>query len=193
MGEKTTPGNVLNWRLLLYAALGAFLVFIPVAIWTSERLLYLFVVIPLVSIALIGVFLQTAAMDKKPRRGFTILSMLVIYWAVSAFLVANYSAVRSAARWTLWSHDYKAEVLAQNDSANGDFRHIEWDGWGFPGAGDTTVYLVFDPTDSLSAAAKKHQPGNFNGIPCEVPLVRRLESHWYSVRFYTDQSWGQCN
>jgi len=55
------------------------------------------------------------------------------------------------------------------------------------------VFLVFDPTDSLSAAAKSHSPGKFKGIPCEVPLVRRLESHWYTVRFYTDEYWGRRN
>jgi hypothetical protein len=53
-------------------------------------------------------------------------------------------------------------------------------------------YLVFDPGDSLSAAAASHQPGKFNGIPCEVYRVRRLESHWYTVLFYTDEDW-RCN
>jgi len=85
----------------------------------------------------------------------------------------------------VWSHWYKAEVLAQRDSATGELKHIEWDGWGFAGAGDTTVYLVFDPTDALSAAAQSHQPGKFGGLPCEVPFVRRLQSRWYAVRFYT--------
>jgi hypothetical protein len=93
----------------------------------------------------------------------------------------------------IWSRDYKAEVLAQKDSARGELKHVEWDGSGFPGAGDTTVYLVFDPTDALSAAAKSHRPGKFNGIPCEVSLVHRLESHWYAVRFYTDEWWGRRN
>lgn len=52
------------------------------------------------------------------------------------------------ARWMFWSGSYKAQVLAQPDSTNNELKHIEWDGWG--GAGmDTTVYLVFDPTDSL--------------------------------------------
>jgi hypothetical protein len=38
----------------------------------------------------------------------------------------------------------KRKVLAQPASANGEFRHVEWDGWGWAGQ-DTTVYLVFDP------------------------------------------------
>jgi len=61
-----------------------------------------------------------------------------------------------------------------------------WLGW----AGqDTVVYVVFDPRDSLSQAAISHQPGKYDGIPCEVFLVRRLESHWYTVRFYTNSDW----
>lgn len=121
------------------------------------------------------------------------LSILAMFWATSAILVGNYLAVRTAARWSVWSHDYKLKVLAKPASPNGELKHTEWDGWGFAGAGDTTVYLVFDPTDSLSAAATSHQSGKFSGIPCDVFRVRRLESHWYTAQFYTDEYWGQCN
>jgi hypothetical protein len=75
----------------------------------------------------------------------------------------------------------------------GELKHVEWDGWGFPGAGNTDVYLVFDPSDSLAAAAKKHQPGKFDGIPGRVPRVSCLESRWYAVLFYTDERWGKPN
>jgi len=110
----------------------------------------------------------------------------------SAVLLWDYSSIRSAARWLIWSRGYKAKVLAQSAPANGELKHIEWDGWGWAGQ-NTTVFLVFDPTDSLSAAARNHQPGKFNGIPCEVFLVRRLENHWYTAQFYTNEYWGRCN
>jgi hypothetical protein len=58
---------------------------------------------------------------------------------------------------------------------------------------DTTVYLVFDPTDSLSAAARIHMAGKFIGIPCEVWAVRRLDRQWYAAYFYTNEGWGQCH
>ena len=61
------------------------------------------------------------------------------------------------------------------------------------GAGDTTVYLVFDSTDSLSVAAANHGPGKFNGTPCEVAQVGQLESNWYTVQFCTDEFWGRHN
>jgi len=70
---------------------------------------------------------------------------------------------------------------------------MEWEATGFAGVANNTVYLVFDPTDVLSQAARSHSPGKYRGIPCEVLLVRRLESHWYSVWFYTDEEWGQRN
>jgi hypothetical protein len=69
----------------------------------------------------------------------------------------------------------------------------EWNGWEFPGAGDTVERPVFDPNDSPSTAARRHSHGKFDGIPCEVPLVRHLESHYYLVLFYTDTDWTHCN
>jgi hypothetical protein len=71
-------------------------------------------------------------------------------------------------------------------------KHIEWDASGFAGVANNTAYLVFDPSDSLSAAVKSHQL-KFNGTHCEARDVRRLEHQWYAVLFYTGQTWGQCN
>ncbi len=136
--------------------------------------------------------------DALPWRRYlflSTLSMLLVFWATSAALAVydrkNPVVIRSTARWLIWSNDYKAKVLAQPATANSEMKHIEWDGWGWAGM-DTTVYLVFDPTDSLSAAAQSHQPGKFNGIPFAVPLVHRMESHWYTVLFYTDESWAMA-
>lgn len=117
-----------------------------------------------------------------------VVCLVALVVALAVYGVKNSSAIR----WRIGSRSYKAKVLAQPGSPNGEFRHVEWDGWGWAGQ-DTTVYLVFDPTDSLSAAAKSHQPGKFDGIPCEVTLVRLLESHWYSVQFYTNEFWGRRN
>jgi hypothetical protein len=124
---------------------------------------------------------------KKPRRCLAILSMVMIFWVLLFAFLKNHYALRNAARWSLWSHRYKAEVLTQPESGREEFRHIEWDGWGFPGAGDTTVYLAFDLADSLASAAESHKSGKLHEIPYTVPLVSRLESHWYAVLFYTDE------
>jgi len=119
--------------------------------------------------------------------------MLFAYCAISWLLFKTSNEIRYAGRWALGSKDYKSMVLAQPASASGEFQHMEWDGWGFAGSGDTTVYLVFDPGESLEKEIKLHPSGKFTGIPCKVPKIQRLEDHWYSVQFYTDDAWGYCN
>jgi hypothetical protein len=94
------------------------------------------------------------------------------------------------ARWLLNSAKYKREVLAQVGSAT-DLKHIEWDGWGWGGS-DTVIYLVFDPDDALNRAASSGAAGKYPGLPCEVYRVRRLESQWYTIHFYTDADWNHC-
>jgi hypothetical protein len=183
MSATTSDGNRVEWRLPLYALLGALILF-SIGPYIFSVVLYLLIV------AIVSVLLLNDAIGKRRRQS---LLALVVFWVVSAVLVKNYSAIRDECRWLMWSHEYMAKVLAQRDSATGELKHIEWDGWGFPGAGDTTVYLVFDPTDALSAAPRSNRPGTFDGLPCELPLVRRLESHWYAVRFYTDEWWGRRN
>jgi len=102
--------------------------------------------------------------------------------------------IRTFTRWSLWSGRYKNKVLAQPASVKGELKHIEWESWGWGGQ-DFSVFLLFDPTDSLSGPAKNLQSGKLNGIPCEVSSVRRMDSHWYIVLFdqYVDQSsWDTC-
>lgn len=184
--------NRFNWHLPLYAAVGALILFVPIIIYAIDidigEMLYIFVVAPIISIILLVV-----AIRKKRLRGLAVLSMLVVYWAISWGLFRNSRELHTATRWLLWSKHYKAQVQAQPDSADAALKHIELDGWGFPGAGNTVVYVVFDPDDSLSAAARSHSPGKIRGIPCGVYRVRHLESHYYSVLFYSDTDWGRCN
>jgi hypothetical protein len=180
-----------SWRLPLYTALATTVIFLLDALAEPDGLLYFLLTI--LVIVLLLVFIVSASVGKNRARCVSILSVLMVYSILSFALFRNEYAIRNAARWFLWSRRYKAEVLAQSAPVNGEFRHVEWDGWGFPGAGDTTVYLVFDPTDSLDAAAKRHQPGKFDGIPCRVPLVSRMQNRWYAVLFYTDERWGKPN
>jgi hypothetical protein len=146
----------------------------------------------IILILLSTILVAFAVIANTSRIRLLILSTVVPYCIVLALLISHYSAFRTAARWWFWSRSYKSEVLAQPESATGELKHVQWDGWGFPGAGNTIVYLVFDPADSLSRAAKNRRPGKFNGIPCEVPLVSRMESRWYVVLFYTEESWDLC-
>lgn len=189
MDEKKIKRDRFNWRLPFYAAAGALIIFLPLILYSFDlgEILYIVVVTPIISLTLLVI-----ALCKRGRSGLVVLSMLVVYWAVSWGLIKNSLELCSTARWIFKSTAYKAEVMTQPNAANRELKHIEWDGWGFPGAGDTVVYLVYDPSDSLSAAAKSHSSGKFSGIPCEVSRVRRLESHYYSVLFYTETNWDGC-
>jgi hypothetical protein len=180
-----------NWWLPLAALLGTPLIFLLLAISQPESLVYVFFVVPIISIFLIVCAVYSAIAGKKLRCR-SILSMLAIFWALSVPLAENYLAVRSSARWLIWSDDYKAKVTAQPTSPNRDLKHLYWDGWGWGGE-NTTVYLVFDPADSLSAAANSHQPGKLDGLPCKVDRVFRLERDWYAAQFYTGTDWDHCN
>jgi hypothetical protein len=182
--EANNIDSRFNWHLPLYAAMGAFAVFIPLAKFPSDLALfgYLFAILPIIS-----VFLLIYAIRKGRQQRSSKIAMLITYWIVSAILIANYSAVRQTTRWWLWSRDYKVKVLKQPPSPNGELSHVEWDSWGMF-AQDTSVFLVFDPTNSLT----NHRFGKFKDIPCQVPDVRRLQNHWYAVQFYTDEYWDQC-
>ena len=123
--------------------------------------------------------------------GLALFALLVLVGSVVLRPMFGYPRPINYVRWMVWSRSYKAEVLAEPKPATEGLKHIEWDRWGWGGE-DTTVYLVFDPSDSLSTASQG-RPGKFNGIPCEVPAVKRMERNWYVVEFYTDESWGRSN
>jgi hypothetical protein len=185
-----------NWRMQVYAVLGALVVFAAISLLDRDISLFLSLfIIAILSICIV-LLLIYAAFGKNRRRSCHQLLTLAIFWTISmSFFVSERShpiAIRSVARWLVWSRDYKTQVLAQPQPPNGELKHIEWDGWGMF-AQDTDVYLVYDPTDSLLVAALSREPGKFDHIPCEVQGVRRLERHWYSVIFYTSETWDYCS
>ena len=130
-----------------------------------------------------------AVVKKKGKQRTFTLTALAVYLFASLLLLTHYSLVRDHVRWLFLSGGYKAKVLVQPAPANEEFRHAEWDGWGF--LDETTAFLVFDPTNSLAGALGAKPPVKARGLPCDVFRVRRLDSHWYAVLFYTDTYWGQ--
>jgi hypothetical protein len=177
-----------NWRLPLCGVLGGAFVDLPLLIFGNSIVAFSASVVlgaVITSIVVVSFFrtvrLQTVAA----------FSMAVAFGASSWLLFLGSDGIRTAGRWLFQSGKYKAEIAAQPDPANGELKHVEWDVWGFAGA-ETEAYLVFDPDDSLRAAAERHSPGKYDGIPCKVPDVRRLEDRWYVVRFYTDTDWNHC-
>lgn len=183
----------LNWKVPLFFAAGAAVVQASLMVYSAYGdFLYTLLLAPIVCLVLF-VTLIIAAIRKRRHQCVSLVLTMISFLAVSGVLGMNRTALRDSLRWQLWSHRFKAELLAQPAPRNGELRHMEWEATGFAGVANNTVYLVHDPANSLSAAAKSHVPGNFSGLPCEVVSVRRLESEWYSVHFYTDEAWGERN
>ncbi len=147
----------------------------------------LFLLAYLVSVIPISVVLMAMAWSRRHPSAFI---ALLVYWALSALFLTYFNATRTWTRWLLLSTHYKTKVLAQRP-APGDMKHIEWDGWGWAGM-NTSVFLVFDPADSLSQAARADDPGKLSGMQCEADVVRRLERNWYSVQLSTGEDWRDC-
>jgi hypothetical protein len=187
MTERTA--SYFDWRLPFYGVLGAIIVCLPKMIFRNDIGTFLVTAITAVIVCWI---LLVLFFLKGRRQTLPALAMAVVFLCALWLLFHISDDVRTTGRWLIGSRRYKTEVLAQPKSANDELKHVEWDGWGFAGSGDTTVYLVFDPNDSLAVAAKSRSPGKFSGIPCEVPDVHRLEAHWYTVLFYTDTDWDHC-
>jgi hypothetical protein len=175
---------------LYHYFVAAIVVFTTLVIRSTDLsgLLYFLVVVPAVSIVL-GIW----AFQRRRLGRLIVLVMLLFYWLISGMIFRHFSEVRDASRWLVQAKLYKATVLALPAPPDGELRHVEWGSRGFAGANDTTVYLVFDWSDSLSVPAKNHASGKFVGISCPVYRIHRLEEHWYTVAFYTDTTWGQCD
>jgi hypothetical protein len=186
MSESHQP----SWRPFLFVTLLAFAVSFAMAVCQPDTSLLLNLLVggPLL-LALSAVLIVYAVKGKNRRLS---LLTLAAVWVIFLSFFVYQLPIRTRVRWSLWSHRYKKTLLAQRNPSDAELKHMEWDGWGFVGM-DTTVYLVFDPANSLSSAASTHQSGKFAGIPCKVPKVSRLENQWYAVTFYTNQYWDGCN
>jgi hypothetical protein len=195
MGDMSTEGRF-SWGLLLGAAVIGLLVFTAMATCQADTFLFLnvFVVAPALFVFSIASLVYAVVRRRQLR---ATMATFAVLWATAAcvFLYnrAHPFEIRENVRWLLWSHEYKEQVLAQPVSVDGNFKHIEWDVSGFAGVANNTAYLVFDPTDALSAATGNSRATKFNGVPCKVRAIHCLENHWYAVLFYTDQAWGECN
>jgi hypothetical protein len=186
MDERTF--KPVKWQLPLYGALAAMLVLLPKIVFGNGVAFFVTMLLG----AIVCLALLLVAILKIRRQTISSLLMVVVFCAVCWALFRISDDVRTVCRWALHKNAYKAEVLAQPSATDARLKHVEWDGWGGFGAGDTVVYLVFDPNNSLASAARTGSPGKFSGIPCEVVRERRLENQWYTVLFYTNEDWEHC-
>ena len=123
--------------------------------------------------------------------GMTVFDGMILLIAL-ALTIELYEPVKSCLRWGIFSRSYKQEVASLPNPSDGTLKHLEWDGWGFPGAGKTVMYLVFDPNNTLAISARLGTPEKPAGLPCEIARARKMENQWYIVLFYTDTEWHYC-
>jgi len=151
----------------------------------------------LVGVSILVVFVLVLGIALRRTRQQCIRSVVAfaVFLIVTSTLVISQYQVRPHLLWFAFSNRYKHEVLADPSPANGELKHVEWDGdgWGSGPTGDWMGYVVFDPSDSLSEATKNNVPTEYRGIPCKVLLVRRLEKHWYSVVLDMNQFWDKMH
>lgn len=186
MVEELSHKRKFNWWLPLVGAIAALVVLAPKLINGNDFGAFLLtgVLAGVVALVLLVIVINTLR-----RWTLATATMLVTFCLTCVLLFRISDAVRTRVRWSVRSASYKARVLSEPQPPTSELKHVEWDAWGGVGAGDTEVYLIFDPSNSLAGPAKLGRPGKYQGIPCEVLRVRRLESKWYTAHFYTDTAW----
>jgi hypothetical protein len=174
-----------NWVGLFCFAVAGLLVFIPLQLLESDEASLVFAFVALVAtLILIGLVIAS--------RSFVGVAIVAAYIVAALTLVVNGAyPLRENVRWVVFASQAKANVLASHPR-QGQLPHAVWDAWGWAGM-DTSVYLVFDPDDSLLAASRLKSPGKPPGIPCAVYGVHHMEPHWYSVHFFTSEGCESCS
>jgi len=191
---KERDGREWNeWWLLpcpAFAAIAPFLALIQGESFDVDVILYTFLGVPFLSLVVALALLAAALItNRTPHKVY--FGMFPVYWAFTTLLFMNQTEMRLQTRWLLYGHKLKASIQRQAAPTNGELRHAEFDGWGWAGM-DSTEYLVFDPNDKLASAASQNRSGSYLGIPCKVPLVRRMERNWYIVPYYANADWNRC-
>ncbi len=192
MVRKRAEGDRFNWQLPLYAAAATSVLCLLTAVSSSDGILYLVVVVPIISLLSLSI-LVAAAIHKDPRLCLSILSALGIYWAISAGLVTDmYSArVRGLPPDGWYGRSLQDSVLAQPDANGAYLKHIEWDGWA--SRERETRHSIWFLTLQIRSQRwpRGISPGSLTEFPARFLSCVVSSSHWYAVLFYTDEGWGK--
>ena len=177
------------WSFLSVGALAGFVLYLPFLYLKSfdlESIGHILVLILPAIVLSIGIVLRRFFV-KRWMSSRPVLAALG-FLGVSVLMFLSTEHLRPWARWLVGSGHYKQEVQLLPANPRTGIRYMEWDGWGFAGT-DTIVFLVYDPTDTLGEALRKHSPGRFAAFAQHVWFYERLEKCWYSVAFYTNEPW----
>jgi hypothetical protein len=176
-----------GWRLSLTVAALALAAWVW-EMWWDKSLLGLLLMAPGVLVAGATLLVLALVAGRRAARRSVTLFVAVCALGYGVFRcreAGNY--VRFETRWMMHRARFQHEVLVNADPGPG-LQHVMWDDWGMAGQA-TLSYLVYDPTDQLKNAAKTEHGRSSAELPHEVWEVWRLEPHWYSVVFYTNEGW----
>lgn len=111
----------------------------------------------------------------------------VAFLGISTLMFHFTEHLRPWARWLLAADRYTNLVLEQEPDRQTGLRYIQWDGWGWAGT-DTSVELVYDPSDSLAHEIRYNPKGRFAEVADKTAFVQRLGHGWYSLTLYTGET-----
>ena len=175
------------WRFPIVGALAAFVFYIPflyMKAFEFESFGYM-LFLALLTIAIgIGVLVRRVVRKRWISLAYLLAALFFLSVSLSMFLHTQH--LRPWARWLASSSRYTNLVLQQEPDPQTGLRHIEWDGWGWAGM-DTSVELVYDPTDTLAHEIKYNPKGRFAEIAEKTHFIQRLGRGWYSATLYTDE------
>ena len=179
--------EALCWRLSLTVAALA-LAALVYEMWWDKSLLGVLLMAPGALLAGATLLVLALVAGKRTARRSAALFLAVCALGYGVFRcreAGNY--VRFETRWVMHRARLQHEVLT-NPGPEPGLKHVMWDDWGMAGQA-TLSYLVYDPTDQLKNAGKTGKGRSSAELPHEVWEVWRLEPHWYSVVFYTNEGW----
>ena len=179
--------NRLSWlfpAVSAFAAFGFYIPFLYMKNFDFESFGYMLLLLLLTIAFGIGILVRRVVVKRwiRPASLFAVLFFLIV--SVSMFFSTEH--IRPWARWLVASGNYKKLVLQQTPDSQTGLRHIEWDGWGWVGS-DTSVELVYDPTDTLAYEIKHNPKGRFWEIAEKTQSIQQLGRGWYSLTLYADE------
>lgn len=173
------------WGFLIVGALAGFILYLPFLYlreFDLESIGYILCLFLLTVVLCVGIVLRRFFV----KRWMSLRTVLVVlgFWGISAPMFLSTEHLRPWARWLVSSQQYTSLVMKQQPDPQTGLRYAEWDGWGWAGM-DTSVELVYDPTDTLGREVKDNPEGRFAELAEKTAFVQRLGPGWYSLTLYS--------
>ena len=179
--------NRRSWYFPLFGALIVFVLYIPflyAKMFDLESIGYVLFLFLLA--AVFGIAILRRGVLRRQWISYRWVFAGLAFLGVSILMFLSTQHLRPWARWLVASGKYTSFVMQQKPDPQTGLRYIEWDGWGWAGM-DTSVDLVYDPTDTLAHEIQYNPKGRFAEVADKTAFVQRLGRGWYSVTLYTGE------